>query len=96
MQTLPPINASTPTAHEANDLQTHNAPIRNQDVVGLFDYLEDALLDHTCEHSFHFTEAYLAASALDTRRVLPWLRSRGATCDCEVLGEFEFGWRSQD
>lgn len=70
-----------------------DTPLTNQDVVELFDYLENALASRACDHSFHITEGFLALNGLDVTRILPWLRKSGATCDCEIVGDFEFNWR---
>lgn len=88
------LNRNFTRSHDhAGTTHSIDKPLANQDVVDLFDYLENALANHECEHSFHITEAYLASNGLNSNRVLPWLRKCGANCDCEILGDFEFKWR---
>ena len=72
------------------------APLCRPDAVALFAYLDDALQQHPCSHSFRNTEHFLGDHHLDVRGTLGWLRGHGVRCDCEVLGKFEATWRARE
>ena len=80
--------------NDTEQVEFGHVPLGNQDMVALFDYLEDLLDCEECEHSFDLTGAFLTAHNIAPDRVVPWLQQRGVKCDCDVLGEFEFAWRN--
>ena len=66
--------------------------VTRDDMIELFDYLEDGLVSDACDHSFKYTEAFLASRDIECRPALEWIRGFGATCDCEILQNVELEW----
>lgn len=66
--------------------------VSRDDMIELFDYLEDGLVSDACDHSFKYTEAFLASRDIAQRPALEWIRGFGATCDCEILQNVELEW----
>ena len=67
-------------------------PIGKRDMVDLFDYIEDGLMIVECDHSFRYTEAFLASRSIGAKAALEWIRRQGARCDCEILDGIEPHW----
>jgi len=66
-------------------------PITKQQLKGLFDHLDGALIEG-CDHTLRFTETYLRSQGLFEVTIFPWLKEYGGYCDCEVLANVEEHW----
>ena len=64
-------------------------PMQVSNFLGLFDELNDKLVDTPCDHSLVFTEHFLNKHHLPLQSVIPWLSEHGGYCDCEVLFNVE-------
>lgn len=58
--------------------------------IELVDHIADSLDLAECDHSFRWTEAFLASSGLPVVLVLQWLRENDVDCDCDVVAKLEF------
>ena len=77
-----------PAAHKL----ARRIAISREDMIELFDYLEDGLVSDTCDPSFRYTESFLAARDIESSPALKWICAFGATCDCEILQNIELEW----
>ena len=68
-------------------------PISRSNLVGLFDFLDEALGKEPCAHSLRLTRLYLNSRSLPETTIIPWLGEFGGFCDCEVLANVENHWR---
>lgn len=89
-------NKSTPASRHTTQIKSPSSiaaePLSRDDVLELFDYVEEGLAITGCDHSFRCTEAFLVVNDITMGPALNWLRRFGATCDCEVLEEVEQRW----
>ncbi|GAB3366918.1 DUF2695 domain-containing protein [Lysobacter rhizosphaerae] len=66
-------------------------PISQDQLAGLFDYLDSAL-SAGCDHSLKLTRHFLQANGLPEATIVPWLGQYGGYCDCEILANVEQEW----
>jgi hypothetical protein len=66
--------------------------ISREEMIELFDYLEDGLVCDACDHSFRYTEAFLASRGIESGPAIKWICGYGASCDCEILQNMELEW----
>jgi hypothetical protein len=67
-------------------------PLSHGDLRALFDSLDTALVEDSCDHTLRLTRRLLRVRGLDEERVLPWLAEYGGHCDCEVLANVGGEW----
>lgn len=70
-------------------------PLSLQNLGELFDYLDEELSEHDCDHTCRMTMNFLSSKKLDAESILPWLGEYGGNCDCEVLANVEESWEDQ-
>lgn len=77
-------------AFKAKELEAPEAsmPLSKEELQGLVEYL-DSEEASGCDHTAKKTLSYLRSRSLDPERIVPWLRSLGGYCDCEVLANVE-------
>jgi hypothetical protein len=59
-------------------------PMPHEDLRDLLDHLVSEGAPQ-CDHTWRKTLEFLQKRGLDVDRVIPWLRSHGGYCDCEVI-----------
>ena len=65
-------------------------PMKREVFQELFDYLDDKLGEHNCDHSLKLTNKFLDEKSItNISEVQNWLNENGGYCDCEVLGNVE-------
>ena len=69
-------------------------PVSRAHLAELFDHL-DAALSSGCDQTLRLTRAFLQERELSENTVIPWLKSYGGYCDCEVLANVEETWGAQ-
>ena len=51
----------------------------------LFDFVDEALGESNCDHTFRHTLSFLKGRDIMPDPVLQWLQNAGGYCDCEVI-----------
>ena len=64
-------------------------PMAKEKFHGLFNYLDEELQKHGCDHTSVLTQKYLELSNAYNPSVINWLNDHGGFCDCEVLNNVE-------
>jgi hypothetical protein len=64
-------------------------PIAPDALGALFDALDEALSDQSCDHTRRFTKAWLESRGHPIELTFAWLDEHGGFCDCEVLANVE-------
>lgn len=83
-QLLAPLQQQAAAAFE------ESLPMPREQFQQLFDYLDEALGRHGCDHSPRLTLRCLEAAGMEEPEpVLIWLRKHGGHCDCEILANVE-------
>lgn len=70
-------------------------PLPLKELGDLFDYLDEKLGVHDCDHTPKLTVRFLDNHQLNSAKVLPWLEEQGGYCDCEILANVEESWESE-
>ncbi len=74
-------------------------PASKEDLIALFDWVYDRLLDGRdetlkytldqlaagCDHTLKYTHEFAARNHLEGDRLVPWLHEYGGYCDCEIV-----------
>ena len=69
---------------EQTNQEVENMPLLLTELGALFDYLDEQLGIHDCDHVTKMTVNFLQANKLDQEVIVPWLGEYGGHCDCEV------------
>jgi len=69
-------------------------PASQQDIEGLFEYLEDILERRDCNHTLRYAMQYIMENRLNFPRVSGWLSANAGVCDCKVLERIAPEWRA--
>lgn len=65
-------------------------PINENTFSKLFDFLDDELKKHGCDHSSLLTKTFLQKNGVSNIiEVTEWLAQNGGYCDCEILANVE-------
>lgn len=77
------------------ELERHllKLPAKKEQFDDLFNYLENKLAAHECDHTSRFTMQYLMQKMMDFPKVSAWLSQQGGYCDCRILEEIAIPWR---
>ena len=67
-------------------------PISLSKLGELFDYLDEQLEFHGCNHTSKIKTEYLSSQNLNSEKILTWLKEQGGGCDCEILANVEENW----
>lgn len=79
-----------PMLQQAAEAFEKGLPMSREQFRQLFDYLDEALGAHGCDHSPALTLRYLAAGGIEhPETVIAWLAEHGGHCDCEILANVE-------
>lgn len=72
-----------------NEKFIKSLPIPKETFYELFDFLDEQLEEHGCNHSLDLTTAFLASNKIDSKPIIDWIIEHGQGCDCEVLANIE-------
>lgn len=64
-------------------------PADPETMAGLFDFLDDQLIEGQCEHNLGLTKRWCQSTGIDELAVVAWTETHGGFCDCEVLANCE-------
>ena len=65
-------------------------PVNENTFSKLFDFLDDELEKHGCDHSSSITKTFLQKNGISNIiEVTEWLAQNGGYCDCEILANVE-------
>jgi hypothetical protein len=64
-------------------------PMKEDDFLPLFDFLDGALSENECKNDFTLLESYCKQKKLDFPALAQWFRGQGGYCDCEIYGNVE-------
>ena len=67
-------------------------PTGQEDIEGLFDFLERKLERQECNHSLRFAMQYMMEERLNFPKLSAWLQRNGGFCDCKVLEQIAPEW----
>ena len=70
-------------------------PLSKPDLRALLEHVEAEVESEGCDHSLRHTHAFLSERGLSEAKVLPWLRSGGGYCDCEVAANVGETWEGR-
>jgi len=76
-------------AEEQKNNFINSLPFKKSLFEKLFDYLDENLENHECDHSYKLTINFLKEHNLPVEKSLEWMKSNGGFCDCEVLWNIE-------
>ena len=68
-------------------------PASQDDIEGLFNFLEKRLAKEECNHSLRFSMQYMMERRLNFPKITSWLNENGGYCDCKVLEQITPEWR---
>ncbi|NML39378.1 DUF2695 domain-containing protein [Chitinophaga sp. G-6-1-13] len=79
-----------PLLQQAAETFEKGLPMPRERFHQLFDYLDEVLGIHGCDHSPGLTLSYLHAAGVEyPDAILIWLQEHGGHCDCEILANVE-------
>ena len=79
---------------DERDLLIEMLPATKEQIVELFDYLNDLLGEIDCKHDLEQTIKYAMQKGLSVSKLMTWLQENGGFCDCEVLKNVEEEWEA--
>lgn len=79
-----------PIQQQAAEAFEKGLPMSRERFHELFNFLDETLGTHGCDHSLRLTKRYLDAKGVGEQEVVMiWLGEHGGYCDCEVLANVE-------
>lgn len=74
---------------ESNRIKLSELPMPKPQLKPFFDYLDENLTEHGCNHTLLFTEQFAKAQNISFEVLKKWASDYGGYCDCEVLANVE-------
>lgn len=75
--------------NEEKEELINSLPFSTEVFEDLFDYIDEVLEIHGCDHTLKYTKKFLKDNNLPLKESVEWLEENGGYCDCEVLGNIE-------
>ena len=72
-------------AEESNALKLAELPMSKDKLALFFNYLDEQLTEHGCDHTLGFTKRFTLDHKLPFESIELWLSKYGGYCDCEIL-----------